>query len=120
MTIQLDGGIVPLTVGLRLELARRAAGYTQQQLADVMEVGVSTVSRLEKGEARLKRPILLAWAMATGANRTWLETGMAPTDDGGGQNEQDPHSARNEGLTVRHQGLEPRTRCLSVTPAQAA
>jgi hypothetical protein len=85
MTIQLDGGVVPLTVGIRLELARRAAGYTQQQLADLMEVGVSTIK-------------LLAWAMATGAHYQWLETGNAPTDDGEG------------GSVVRHQGLEPRTR----------
>jgi transcriptional regulator with XRE-family HTH domain len=97
MTIQIDGGAVPLTVGIRMELARRAAGFTQAQLADLIEVGLSTVKRYESGTIP-KRPILAAWAMATGASVKWLETGIAPTDDGEG------------GSMVRHQGLEPRTR----------
>ncbi len=97
MTIQLNGGVVPMTQGLRLELARRAAGLTQQALADLIEINVSTVKRYENG-AHAKRPILAAWAMSTGANYQWLETGIAPTEDGGGDS------------VVRHQGLEPRTR----------
>jgi DNA-binding XRE family transcriptional regulator len=97
MTIQIDGGVVPLTVGLRLELARRGAGFTQEQFAELLEVSPSTIKRYESG-SHPKRPIIAAWAMATGTWVTWLETGITPTGDGEGDR------------VVRHQGLEPRTR----------
>lgn len=119
-TMTIESGAVLPELPMRLELARRAAGYTQTQLAEAIGMSDGTVKRCESGRHPVKRPILVTWAMATGVSTQWLETGTAPTGDGGGQNEQDPHSARNEGLTVRHQGLEPRTRCLSVMPAQAA
>ncbi|VXC20761.1 helix-turn-helix transcriptional regulator [Aeromicrobium sp. 9AM] len=98
MTIQVDNGAVLMTKPLRLELARRAAGYTQAQLGDAIEMSVGTVKRAENGTGPLKRPLLAAWAMATGVSVQWLETGEAPAGDPDG------------GHVVRHQGLEPRTR----------
>ncbi|MFC3952660.1 helix-turn-helix transcriptional regulator [Aeromicrobium fastidiosum] len=93
MTIQIDAGAVLSTKPLRLELARRGAGFTQDELAKVIEVSRSTVRRAETGAAETKRPLLAAWAMATGVSAKWLETGIAPTDDGGGDS-----SARPKGF----------------------
>lgn len=106
MTIQVDNGAVLLTKPLRMELARRAAGYTQAELASIIEVSTMTVRRAEKGEGAIKRPLTAAWAMATGVSAKWLETGIAPTDDGEGD-----HSARPK-------GFEPLTFCSSETTGQ--
>lgn len=107
MTIQIDGGAVPMTKGIRLELARRAAGYTQAQLAEAMQISTSTVARYETGQSDAKRPILAAWAMATGVSAKWLETGIAPTETGGGDH------------VARPKGFEPLTFCSGVTAGQS-
>lgn len=85
MTIDVTAGRIPeLDLSLRLELARRTAGMTQQQLADAIGIGLRSVSHYESGR-QVKRPVLVSWALATGVPLMWLETGNAPTgDDGGG------------------------------------
>lgn len=53
---------------------------TQTELAELLGIGRRTVIRYEAtatvGET--KRPVLIAWALATGVPLAWLETGQAP------------------------------------------
>ncbi|HET6154196.1 MAG TPA: helix-turn-helix domain-containing protein [Marmoricola sp.] len=56
-------------------------------MADYLDVSPQTVTRWTKAKTPVKRQTLMLWALATGVDREWLETGI-----------------------VRQQGLEPRTR----------
>ncbi|WP_230074902.1 helix-turn-helix domain-containing protein, partial [Rhodococcoides fascians] len=62
----------------RLEKARRHAGLNQDELAERLGMSRRTVGSYEAGAREPKRPILIAWAMATGVNLRWLETGETP------------------------------------------
>ena len=93
-------GLVPaFTVADRVRKAREVAEMSQQELADATGMARSGIARIEGPESRPRRTSLIAIAMATGVDLTWLQTGETPAGsdpDGGG--------------VVRHQGLEPRTR----------
>lgn len=104
------GGAVPTwELPDRVRKAREFAGLDQGQLAERLGVARSTVARMEQGKTtHVKRPVLLAWAFATGVDLQWLETGEAPSPDGDGAS------------TVRHQGLEPRTRWFEASAGQDA
>ncbi|MGW9567156.1 helix-turn-helix domain-containing protein [Prescottella equi] len=86
---QTPGGAVPeFVLSDRCQKAREYAGLDQGELADRLGVARSTVARVEQGKTvRVKRPLLLAWALATGVNLQWLETGEVPSpdDDGGSE-----------------------------------
>lgn len=85
VTMRIEQGSVVLTKEARLELARRAAGLTQGAMAELIEVSPATIHRVESGKAAAKRPLIAAWAMATGVSARWLETGIAPADTGEGE-----------------------------------
>lgn len=97
------GAIPPDTLAVRLWRARNFAGMNQAELAEAIGASAKTVSRYEDGE-QTRRSVVMAWAMATGVNLEWLETGKAPspTDDGASGD-------------VHPLGLEPRTQCLRAT-----
>ncbi|MDO1481429.1 helix-turn-helix domain-containing protein [Rhodococcus ruber] len=96
-----NGWTVPeWTQADRLRKAREVAGLTQTELAQILELTRRTISYLESGERPPKRTVLAGWSLATGVPIEWLETGTAPSPGGGDGAE----------LSVRHQGLEPRTR----------
>lgn len=79
------GDIPPWTPADRLIKARKVAGLTQPQLAELLGISDKTVKRYESGHAA-KRGLVLGWAMACGVNARWLETGEIPDngpDDGG-------------------------------------
>ena len=54
--------IDPRVLGARLQDARRAAGLTQQAVADQMEMARTTVVAIEKGERRVAAPELIRFA----------------------------------------------------------
>src|SRR5260370_7190041 len=54
--------IDPRVVGARLQDARRAAGLTQQIVADQMEMARTTVVAIEKGERRVTPPELIRFS----------------------------------------------------------
>ncbi|MFD6394364.1 helix-turn-helix domain-containing protein, partial [Nocardia sp. NPDC060259] len=85
MTQALRRGIIPAQlVRHRLVMAREVRGITQRELATEIGVGVATVQRAEQGTVTPKRAVVMAWAMATGVDLTWLETGKAPSPEGDG------------------------------------
>lgn len=75
-----------ITLGIRLELARRKIGLSQPEFADLIGKKRATISDLEREVRRPQRDTLMAWAMVTGVPLKWLETGIAavPGGDGGG------------------------------------
>ena len=76
----MDSGVIPdLDAAMRLELARRHAGLTQDQLAAELELSVATIRRYENRQGTAKRPTLLAWAAVTGVSYEWL-TSYTPSD----------------------------------------
>ena len=70
------------TMSDRLRKARECAGLGQQELADAMGVDRKTVGNYEGEKVEPRKIVLNAWALATGVDRQWLETGEVP-DTGG-------------------------------------
>ena len=87
MTAATRGVIPTLTAGQRLMIAREYAGLSQGDLAEMIGVSNATIYRAEAGN-KASRRTLMAWAMATGVDLAWLETGNTPAgpdghDEGG-------------------------------------
>lgn len=93
----------------RIMRARRHAGLEQSELAELAGLSRKSISRYETGLSTPRRPALIAIALATGVDLTWLETGKAPAGDNPGG-----------GGSVGHQGLEPRTRWFGTKPLLTA
>lgn len=66
----------------------------------------TSLARIEQGKSTPRRTTLIAISFATGVSLEWLENGETPAPDSPGG-----------GDVVRHQGLEPRTHCLSLVAA---
>ncbi len=88
------------SIGDRLRTAReRRTGMDQGQFADHIGVSRGTVSNYERDKlpgGPRQRLVLNAWAMACDVSRQWLETGIAPTDNGGGDGGFGPESGRRD------------------------
>jgi transcriptional regulator with XRE-family HTH domain len=74
MVIEMQGADPGWPLTDRLRRAREFGGFDQAQLAAELGVSKNTISNYERGFTRPRRPMLLAWAMATGVALTWLET----------------------------------------------
>ena len=74
----------------RMRKALRTAHVGVGEMAEYLGVGPSTVSTWINGKFRPSPQTLRLWSIRTGVPLEWLETG-----------------------SVRHQGLEPRTRWLT-------
>lgn len=86
MSIQPAGIIPEWTICDRLRKARETTGLDQAQFAKRIDISRSTVGNYEAGRVAPRRIVLKQWALATGVNVEWLETGVAPhnePDDGG-------------------------------------
>lgn len=84
MTTQAAGAVPDFDIHDRLRKAREYSGLDQTQLADRMGVSRGTVSNAERGQRAVRTIVVRAWALATGVDRAWLETGKAPDPDGPG------------------------------------
>jgi DNA-binding XRE family transcriptional regulator len=72
MTRPLAAGATPTwTLADRLRKSREYAGLTQHDLAETIGVAQRSISAYEGG-ARVKRPVVLAWALACGVDLGWL------------------------------------------------
>jgi len=82
MSIAPDPGlrIPPSTLAVRLVLAREWRGYTQDELADVLDVSRATISNYERGVGKrgISRLQVNAWAAFCDVDVEWLKTGAAP------------------------------------------
>lgn len=72
-----------MTIGDRIKQAREAAGLTQQQLADRLDIranGIQRVSGWETGVRTPNRSNVMRIAIATGASAAWIEYGAGEMD----------------------------------------
>lgn len=68
----------------RLRKAREEAGiHEKQEFADLVGIHRDSVARYEAGKSVPRRPVLAAWAMATGVDLDWLTNGETPPSGGG-------------------------------------
>lgn len=73
-------GMPPLSLGLRLKIARNAVGMTQTDLAKILGITRPTISEWEAGLKTPRRINILAWAHATGSDARWLDPTYTPWD----------------------------------------
>lgn len=57
-----------IAVQAKLQTLRKAAGISQEELADQLAVGQSFVSKIERGEAYVDILVFFDWCEACGAN----------------------------------------------------
>ncbi len=89
-------------MGDRLAKALEHAGMSNQQMAEYLGVSRNTVGNYIALRTDVTLGTLRLWAMVTGVELEWLRTGESSSGSDG------PGEGQNG---VRHQGLEPRTRC---------
>ena len=95
--LETESGVIPAwDLADRMAKSLRVAGMGNQEMAAALAVNRDTVSRWINGRNQPSRATLLVWASVTGVDLGWLESGTAAPEDGRS--------------SVRHQGLEPRTR----------
>jgi transcriptional regulator with XRE-family HTH domain len=86
MSIHVAGRVPVLTLAQRLRIARENASLEQRDLAERVGIARNSVINYERGHTAPRRPVLVAWAMATDVDLGWLETGEGgpalPPDDG--------------------------------------
>lgn len=100
MSIAPDPGprIPPSTLPLRLQTAREWRGYTQDELADVLDVSRATISNYERGVGKrgISRLQVNAWAAFCDVDVEWLKTGdttsASPTGGGSALVATDPQT----------------------------
>ena len=87
--------IPEFTINDRLRKAREIAGLEQSELADRMGVSRGTVGNNESGKVSVRPITIKAWALATGVDAHWLETGnpQISPDDGAGVTVSETESA---------------------------
>ena len=84
MTTFVDHGSVPqFTQGDRLRKAREITGLDQTEFAREIGVSRKTVWNAETDRTHPRQILLRAWSLRTGVSLHWLETGEAPSPDGG-------------------------------------
>ena len=105
-SIQLGGQVPNWTIADRVRKAREFAGLKQLELAESVGMARTSLARIEQGKSSPRRTTLIAISFATGVSLEWLENGEIPAPDSPGG-----------GDVVRHQGIEPRTHCLSLVAA---
>ena len=74
------------TMADRLRKARELTGMDQTEFAAAMGVNRNTIGTAEGGTKTPRRLTVRMWAMITGVDQSWLETGR-PTTPGGGLDE---------------------------------
>lgn len=80
-----ETGLIPSwTQGDRLGKALRSQGITNQEMADYLGVSRNTITNYIHDNRKVPLGTLRLWAMRTGVPLAWLETGVAPTEDDGG------------------------------------
>ena len=71
-------------VGDRLRRSLDHAGLGVQEMAEYFDVSRNTIGNYLAERTKVDRRTLMLWALRTGVPVEWLETGIAPTGDDGG------------------------------------
>ena len=75
------------TLSDRMWKARKDAGLSPAQIADLIGISRKSVWTYETGTTKPLRPILKAWAEVTGTYIEWLEHGEQPFQGGIGRSD---------------------------------
>lgn len=87
-TPMLTGTIPNWTIQDRLRKARDHAGLSQGELADRVGITRTMAANVENGRTEPRPIVIRMWAMCTGVDAGWLETGESPhpvDPDGGSE-----------------------------------
>ena len=86
MTTQIwnTGDIPVFTIGDRLRKARERTGLSQGDFAAEIDISPRSVSNYESEAVSPRKLVLKAWALRTGVPLEWIETGVTPENNGGG------------------------------------
>lgn len=85
------------SIGKRIQSRRKQQGYTQEQLAEMMNVSIQMVSNLERGNKAIRIDNLINLSHILDVSTDYILTGKATADD-------------NEALTSRIAQLSPKDR----------
>ena len=68
-------------IGRRIQLRRKQQGYTQEQLAEMMNVSIQMVSNLERGNKAIRIDNLINLSQILNISTDYILTGKETTDD---------------------------------------
>lgn len=68
-------------IGKRIQNRRKQQGYTQEQLAEMMNVSIQMVSNLERGNKAIRIDNLINLSQILDISTDYILTGKATTDD---------------------------------------
>ena len=68
-------------IGKRIQLRRKQQGYTQEQLAEMMNVSIQMVSNLERGNKAIRIDNLINLSQILDISTDYILTGKETTDD---------------------------------------
>ena len=69
-------------VGHRIQLSRERAGYTQEQFAELLDVGVQHISRVERGAVGISLTALKKTCEILGVSADYLLLGGSASEEG--------------------------------------
>ena len=73
-------------IGQRIQIRRKQRGYTQEQLADLMNVSIQMVSNLERGNKAIRIDNLIKLSEILEVSTDYILTGKETADDIGALN----------------------------------
>ena len=73
-------------IGQRIQVRRKQRGYTQEQLADLMNVSIQMVSNLERGNKAIRIDNLIKLSEILEVSTDYILTGKETADDIGALN----------------------------------
>ena len=73
-------------IGQRIQIRRKQQGYTQEQLADLMNVSIQMVSNLERGNKAIRIDNLIKLSEILEISTDYILTGKETADDIGDLN----------------------------------
>ena len=68
-------------IGKRIQLRRKQQGYTQEQLAEMMNVSIQMVSNLERGNKAIRIDNLIHLSQILDISTDYILTGKETTED---------------------------------------
>lgn len=93
-----------MTLNERLKIARKEAGKTQAEMADMLEVGLGTIKRYEKDASKIPVALVSKMSHLCAVDEVWLLTGKEISEE-----LQDTVSTKNSSnltkISIEHQDL---------------